>query len=120
MDSSQPLAPAQPPIPAPTPEMPPVEQKTENIQPIEAQPAETTPVTPQPAPAPAEPKPAAAPTMVSVPEIKAQGPEFFGYRPPKWANDFEHVRGSKGKGDASDSETWLLFLVDRLLKKHSV
>lgn len=51
------------------------------------------------------------------PKIK---PTFFGYRPPKWAADFQYVRNNKGKGDPSDSETWMLYAVDRLLKKFSI
>ncbi len=54
-----------------------------------------------------------------LPEIKPVGPSFFGYKPPKWAHDFEYVRAQKGKGAESDSKTWLLYMVDRLLKMHS-
>lgn len=54
-----------------------------------------------------------------LPEIKPQGPSFFGYRPPKWAHDFEYVRQNKGKGSESETKTWLLYMVDRLLKMHS-
>lgn len=53
-------------------------------------------------------------------DIKPIKPTFFGYRPPSWANDFEHVRNNKGKGDPSDSNTWVLYAVDRLLKKFSL
>lgn len=52
-------------------------------------------------------------------EIKKVKPTFFGYRPPKWANDFDYVRQNRGKGSPSDSETWVLYNVDRLLKKFS-
>lgn len=51
--------------------------------------------------------------------IKKVKPSFFGYRPPKWAHDFEYVRRNKGKGDPSDADTWSLYLVDRVLKKFS-
>lgn len=51
---------------------------------------------------------------------KPRGPQFFGYKPPKWAHDFDYVRQHKGKGKISDSKTWLLYTVDRILKSHSV
>lgn len=63
----------------------------------------------------AEPEP-----IPELKEIKPISPSFFGYKPPKWAHDFDYVRNRKGKGSPSDVETWSLYLVDRLLKKHSV
>jgi hypothetical protein len=51
---------------------------------------------------------------------KPQGPSFFGYKPPKWAFDFDYIRSNKGKGESNDSKTWLLYMIDRLLKKHSL
>ncbi len=59
-------------------------------------------------------------TVKEIEKIEPIKPSFFGYRVPKWANDFEYIRKNKGKGDPSDSKTWTLFMVDRLLKKHSV
>jgi hypothetical protein len=53
-------------------------------------------------------------------EDKPIGPKFFGYKPPKWVHDFDYVRRNKGKGTVNDTETWLLYTVDRLLKMHSV
>jgi hypothetical protein len=51
---------------------------------------------------------------------KGKGPEIYGYRPPKWAKDYEFVRKNKGKGAPGSSKTWLLTNIDRLLKKHSI
>ncbi|MFW5702447.1 MAG: hypothetical protein ACOCXP_00585 [Candidatus Dojkabacteria bacterium] len=64
-----------------------------------------------------------APAPLPLPENKTdlpEGPKFFGYKPPKWAKDYDYVRSRKGKGKIGDGDTWLLFTVDRLLKKHSV
>jgi hypothetical protein len=52
-------------------------------------------------------------------ENSTAGPTFYGYKPPKWAKDHEYVRQEKGKGSDSDSQTWQLYLIDRLLRKHS-
>lgn len=60
---------------------------------------------------------------VVVPKIevsKPKGPSFFGYKPPKWAHDFDYVRLNKGKGKPGEARTWLLYAVDRLLKMHSI
>lgn len=57
---------------------------------------------------------------VKMPEIPGpKGPSFFGYRPPKWAHDQEYVREHKGKGKEDEADTWMLYMVDRLLKKHA-
>lgn len=60
---------------------------------------------------------AVAPDVIA---SKPKGPSFFGYKPPKWAHDFDYVRMNKGKGKPGDSKTWLLHTVDRLLKMHSI
>jgi hypothetical protein len=63
------------------------------------------------------------PAEIKLPPVttpKPKGPSFFGYRPPKWANNFEYIRDNKGKGSAGEAKTWLLYTVDRLLKIHSV
>ncbi len=70
------------------------------------------------APAPAAEPPVAPESKIARP--KPQGPSFFGYKPPKWAHDFDYVRVNKGKGKPEDAKTWLLHTVDRLLKVHSV
>jgi len=57
---------------------------------------------------------------VTLPEIKKPaGPKLFGYRPPNWATDYNYVKTNKGKGKDSESNTWLLLLIDRVLKVHS-
>jgi hypothetical protein len=64
-------------------------------------------------------QPAAAQTP-NIPELAPVGPSFFGYKAPKWAKDFDYVRNNQGKGSEHDSDTWLVTMIDRLLKKHSI
>ncbi len=61
-----------------------------------------------------------SPQTPNIPELAPVGPSFFGYKAPKWASDFEHVRNNQGKGSEHDSDTWLVTMIDRLLKKHSL
>lgn len=68
---------------------------------------------------PAQPAQPAA-QAPNIPELAPVGPSFFGYKAPKWASDFEHVRSNQGKGSEHDSDTWLVTMIDRLLKKHSL
>jgi hypothetical protein len=68
---------------------------------------------------PAQPTQPAA-QAPNIPELAPVGPSFFGYKAPKWASDFEHVRSKQGKGSEHDSDTWLVTMIDRLLKKHSL
>ncbi len=68
---------------------------------------------------PAQPAQPAA-QAPNIPELAPVGPSFFGYKAPKWASDFEHVRSKQGKGSEHDSDTWLVTMIDRLLKKHSL
>lgn len=58
-------------------------------------------------------------SMPPIPEAKVEKPTMFGYKPPVWGKDYEYIKMNKGKGDPSDSETWVLFNLDRLLKMHS-
>lgn len=58
-------------------------------------------------------------TKIVPPSKATVGPSLFGYKPPSWANDFDHIRINRGKGSHKDSDTWALLVFDRLLKKHS-
>jgi len=55
------------------------------------------------------------------PKEDTQQLPYFGYKiPPSIANDFKLIRKLKGRGDTSFSKTWILMLLDRLLKIRSV
>lgn len=47
-------------------------------------------------------------------------PQYYGYNiPPQIANNYEYVKASAGKGDPSQSRTWIFMLLDRMLKMRS-
>ena len=47
-------------------------------------------------------------------------PKFFGYKPSKkLAGNPQMVKRQAGRGNSSDSKTWLLIFLDRLLKKEN-
>ncbi|MCA9383244.1 hypothetical protein KC909_02660 [Candidatus Dojkabacteria bacterium] len=47
-----------------------------------------------------------------------QGPKVFGYSiPPSLLTNFQSVAKSKSKGNPKDSSTWVVMLLDRILKK---
>lgn len=54
------------------------------------------------------------------PQPQANIPKYFGYTiPPVIAANFNFIRANKGKGDPSSSRTWMLVLLDRMLKMRS-
>lgn len=119
-----PLAPAAPAIPVP-PEAPvsPAPQPEQALVKLQGDTSPTPAAVTQVQAAPQVPQQPQKQPEVKLPDLpvmKPVGPSFFGYKVPKWANDFDYVRANKGKGSEDDSDTWLLFTVDRLLKKHSV
>ena len=59
--------------------------------------------------------------VVSEETTARKQPKFFGYNvPPKLANDFGLIKSKKGKGSPQKARTWILMLLDRLLKKQSL
>ena len=61
------------------------------------------------------------PPIPSVPVApKPQGPKFFGYPiPPSMTSDLSALKKKKGKGETQEAKTWMMILLDRLLRKQS-
>ena len=53
-----------------------------------------------------------------IPQPKQQGPKVFGYNiPPALLNNFQAISRSRSKGSPKDSSTWVVMLLDRILRK---
>ncbi len=68
------------------------------------------------------PQQPATPQQPLIPKPAApQGPKFFGYKVSSaLANNFRYIASQKGKGDTESSKTWIVMLLDRLLKKQTL